>query len=796
MFAPAMECMLIRTEATPKLSPRELIHSLMLHELPFGLGDVTAGSEDELQAVVTGKSQFCDLPVTLRESKFYRNLAKHISSGEAPRRTYLEIEEFLNDSAEVWENSWIRFPERRLSAHALDTFRSDLGLDPRATSKPIRTDRLRYTFEHQGGPWIRVPISYSLKLALADLTGTQPHMPQRMRIEAERLLGHFSNDNTSPETTSFHVVEAAPQRSLGEQLARESARCFLFTTLLMSWANRRFGLAENGQRGMVYHGPHPPVRQTEISSCISDAFYRELFISPCLSGWDDGEAKAEYMHLCHQVLTRSQLNSVAKLREAGIIANNLIVLPSPSNVSLANNGIHVSMGSRSLCKALQNQEPSVASREEKRLGDLAIKIFEHFLPLFVGTYSAAPYRIDFAQFHPESLLAFLPHELDFTHLRLMWREWKEKANLKVLGHPATPYGPVWLDRAISGIFRLRGDLVPDYRLLNYPVAWLSTEHASALDGEPGNIARLAAELDQLGIVDRRMSFYMPLRLRQFQKSGYSGFEARYYSLFPSYDRDMAPATDLQQLLLAATYQMALQGTVLHEQIPDDPTAESERRQPFFFSAAGLPAFYVHKRTRNEFLGRILRHCRNTRSSWRHPDYLRVSISDYRHALLAFLAEEAAGTVEDFQAMVLLGDLRWRLADKSQRASERLTADILNTNGERNAMRTNAAEFNRATEKYYREQVRQSQLSEALRHLREDIRNTPAHVDGEFRAMMRCGVRVQDPMRLLDSVSERLLQDELTAAELEALLNLLLVFSATQGDHARTATRNESAMHKV
>ena len=52
------------------------------------------------------------------------------------------------------------------------------------------------------------------------------------------------------------------------------------------------------------------------------------------------------MHLCHQVLSRSQLNAVAKLREAGIVANDLIVLPSLSNVSLANNGIHISIGSR------------------------------------------------------------------------------------------------------------------------------------------------------------------------------------------------------------------------------------------------------------------------------------------------------------------------------------------------------------------------------------------------------------------------------------------------------------------
>jgi hypothetical protein len=763
---------------------------LMLHQLPFGRCDVTAGSEDELQAVVAGKSAFCDLPIAVRDSKFYRNLTKRISSGEAPRQTYLDIEEFLNDSAEIWENSWIRFPEGRLSTHALETFRADLGLNSHNAFKTTRSDFQRYTFNHEGRPWVRVPISYGLKLALADLMGSQPHVPQLIRAEADRLLGHFSNDNTSPETTSFHVVSAAAHRSLGEQVGRESARRFLFTTLLMSWANRRFGLAENGQRGMVYHGPHPPLRQTQLSSCISDSFYRELFMSPCLSGWDDGEAKAEYMHLCHQVLSRSQLNSVAKLREAGIIANNLIVLPSPSNVSLANNGIHVTMGSRSLTRALQDEDPATALREEKRLGDVAIKIFEHFLPLFVGTYSGAPYRIDFAQFHPEVLLAFLPHELDFTHLRLMWREWKEKAKLKILGRSATPYGPPLLDRAMAGLFRLRGDIVPDYRLLNYPVAWLSTEHASALDGEPGNATRLAAELDQLGIVDRRMSFYMPLRLRQLDRQGYSGFEARYYSLFPSYDRDMAPATDLQQLLLAASYRMALEGTVRPEDMPDDPTSESERRQPFFFGAAGLPAFYVHKRSRNALLRRILQHTKNTRSSWRHSDYLRVSTSDYCHALLAFLEEASASVLEDFEANLLLGDLRWRLADGRMRASDRLITDILNTCGERDAMRTNAAEFNRAAEKHYRDDLRQSQLREALHHLREDVEAGAASGREELRTLIRCGVRVQDVGRFLDSIGERVLREELSATELESLLNLLLAFSAVEKDKGGQASPQE------
>ncbi len=126
----ASECMLISTEASQTRLYAARGRRLALSELPFGPGDVTAGSEDELQAVVAGESAFCDLPAAIRESKFYRNLSKRISSGEAPRQTYLEIEKFLSDSGEVWENSWIRFPESRLSTPALETFRADLGMQP------------------------------------------------------------------------------------------------------------------------------------------------------------------------------------------------------------------------------------------------------------------------------------------------------------------------------------------------------------------------------------------------------------------------------------------------------------------------------------------------------------------------------------------------------------------------------------------------------------------------------------------------------------------------------------------
>ena len=494
-------------------------------------------------------------------------------------------------------------------------------------------------------------------------------------------------------------------------------------------------------------------------------------MSPCLSGWSDGEAKYQYMHLCHQVLSRSQLNAVAKLREAGIIANDLIVLPRLSNVSLANNGIHVSIGSRSLDRQLRSG--TLLPREEKRLGDLAIKIYEHFLALFVGTYSAAPHRVGFTDFHPERLLSFLPHELDFTHLRLLWREWKEKAQLSVCGRPLTPYGPRGLDDFVSKMFRLRGDSVPDARLLTYPVAWLATEHSSALDGTAGNIEQLSSELDELGIVDKRMSFYMPLRLREQAKQGYSGFEARYYSLFPTYDRDMAQAIDLQQFLLALSYRLALAGDVTHGDIPDDPTSESERRQPFFFSAAGVPAFYVHRDSHNVFLRAILINCNKTRPSRRHAGYIRISLRDYRRALLAYIQQNASDLAESMNMEPVLADLTARCDDKELTAGRRLLKGILDGSAKQ-VMRLEADEFNRMAEDFYRERLRLDQLREALLHLRDDIERLERAGCSEVKACLRHGVRLQDLERFLGGVQERAVADDLSLHEISALLNLLIL----------------------
>jgi hypothetical protein len=224
------------------------------------------------------------------------------------------------------------------------------------------------------------------------------------------------------------------------------------------------------------------------------------------------------MRLCHEVLTRSQFNAILKLKEAGIITNNLVVLPDASNISLANNGTHISLGSRRLSGCLAAGSLHFGESEEKYLGDLTAKIVEHFLPLFVGIYSAAPYRLGFTDFHPERALGFLPHEVDYTHLRKMWRRWKKKACLSFFGHALTPFGPEWLDNMLGSILSLKGDFVPDFRLIDYPACFLSTDRSPAFNGILGNQDRLKNDLGDMGVFDRRMSVYLLYRQRRFSSS--------------------------------------------------------------------------------------------------------------------------------------------------------------------------------------------------------------------------------------------------------------------------------------
>lgn len=747
--------------------------------LPFSSNDVTAGSESELQAVVYGAKEDVDLPLLIEQSNFFANMMKRAAAGETPRKVVADLERFLADNpSRVWENSWVRFPRRTLSRFAQDVLEKDLLVDKKNPAAGMRADSHRFTFRDTAGEeMLRLPISYLIKLALADLIGSQHILPDIIRNTGIRLMEHYLNDNTSPETFSFNVVSLTPGSGMGRAIAKETAIRFLMTQLLVMYANQAFGIGEHGQQAMVYFAPHPPVRQKELNDHVSDSFYRDLFMSPCLSGWDKGEDKFRYMQLCHQVLSRSQLNAVAKLRDSGIIQTNLVVLPNLSNVSLANNGTHISIGSRRLTQALADGSSGFDAGHEKLFGDLAIKISEHFLPLFVGTYTAAPYRMAFSDFHPEKALGFLPHELDFTHLRMIWRRWKKKADLSIFGQPLTPFGPQALDRLVSSVFGLKGDFVPDYRLVDYLVCLLSTEHSPGLNGQTGNSDRLRRDLADMGVFDEQMSVYLLYKQREFGKMGFSGFEGRYYSIFENFGDDMGRAADLQTLITSLAYKYMALGTT-HAHIPDTPSVESERRQIFFGAAVGIPTFYVRRNSSNAFLDKILKKTDGIRPSHRYPGYLRVQIHEYRKALLRVIREDAADLVELMDLHDTLSDLELRLGEPAfHSAAGRLTSGILDEVNASSPLSVNAREFNLGAERYYRTNLRRRHTEEALGFLAADcgiLDREHASLDGELRKALLVVLQGQEASRLVEVAKEDVLHERADIPTLKRLMNLVLL----------------------
>jgi hypothetical protein len=76
---------------------------------------------------------------------------------------------------------------------------------------------------------------------------------------------------------------------------------------------------------------------------------------------------------------------------------------------------------------------------------------------------------------------------------MLWRRWKKKADLKVFGRPLTPFGPRALDKSLAFLFRLKGDFVPDYRLIDYLALALVVLKKKEAQGEDvGNESRNSA----------------------------------------------------------------------------------------------------------------------------------------------------------------------------------------------------------------------------------------------------------------------------------------------------------------
>jgi hypothetical protein len=137
---------------------------------------------------------------------FSEYLRKRALRGETPRSTVTALEAFLSDNdSRVWENSWVRLPMQALTTFARSVFKDDLRSDKSCADSPQRSDACRFSTRTNGREYLRIPISYLLKLALADAVGG-PSVHATILEIGHSAMNHFLSDNTSPETFSFHPV--------------------------------------------------------------------------------------------------------------------------------------------------------------------------------------------------------------------------------------------------------------------------------------------------------------------------------------------------------------------------------------------------------------------------------------------------------------------------------------------------------------------------------------------------------------------------------------------------------------
>jgi hypothetical protein len=740
----------------------------ILNNLPFRPEDVSIGTESEYQTAVIGNQENVDLPVTIRGSAYFANISRRVKTGDTAKRSVYRLEEFMDDNDDrVWENSWVRFPLSRLKEKTHAAFIKDLRSDKADPLSGKRKDCERFFFENKGEMWIRIPASYVLKLALVDILSSDDDM---QGISADWVCAHYLNDNSSPETFSFFPATKLHGISAARNAVHENALRFLLSQCAVMYANRTFGLESYGQKLIVYFSPTTPVRMKKLNSLVSDSFYRELFMSPCLSGWDKGYEKHEYMHLCHQVLSRSHLNSIFKLKDAGIITQPLIRLDSISNTSLANNGTHVSIGSEKLSSLAADN--MYTQSVEKSAGDLVIKIFEHFLPLFPGLYSASPWRIPYKDFRPENLVGFLSHELDFTHIRMIWRRWIKKAGLDVFGKHILPYGPDWYEYIWKKIFRFKGDVVPDVRLTDYLVALMSTPESPALDGRVGNDLFLKRDLSHLGVFDEKMSLYLPYKLREFHKMGFSGFEGRFYSLFGAFGSDMVEALEFQNLITGFAWKKILDGSISHSDIPDDTVTESERRQIFFSSAIGIPAVSIREKNPSKFMSSITALASSIRKSDRYQGQLRVRVREYRMALIKMLREDKA-LVQLFNAHPLLDKLEERIRSKDS-TYDKLVSEICKSR-KKSPLDYDADDFNSGVESFYRNELRQENIRESLDIFSDCVDESMLQYDSHLKKITRRLCGTVGPGELIRKQTFRIIYDNLSATEIAVIAKIITIY---------------------
>jgi hypothetical protein len=307
---------------------------------------------------------------------------------------------------------------------------------------------------------------------------------------------------------------------------------------------------------------------------------------------------------------------------------------------------------------------------------------------------------------------------------------------------------------------------------------MSTEKSPALNGELFNSQYLKEDLADLGVFDTKMSLYLLDKLREYEIMGFSGFEGRHYSLFDSFEQDFGQAVSLQNLLYLLAFKYIASGQIGHVNIPDDPSIESERRQIIFGSAIGLPTFFVHNKTNNTLIKKIIAKTERVRMSGRYPGYARVYNLEYRRALIRILREDAADLIEMTGMKETIDELENRLNEpETYSTCGKLTRGILEMANAKSPMEMTAEKFNQASEKYYRTDLRNQHIAQSFQLLNEDVvklDNCNCGAKTEIRGLLHTILQETNLSRFLNQAQNEVINESATKETLEKLIGLILV----------------------
>ena len=212
--------------------------------------------ENELQTVVAGDRRDVDLPIIIKESRFYRNMLKRAASGDAPKKALTSLEQFVEENPEnVWENSWVRFPRRVLNRYAENVFERDLLADKRDWTGPRRKDADCFRVTKAGEEHVRVPVSYLLKLALADCLGESRTHPAVRGAGGEFSGAFFQRQHLPGNLLLLSPVSEKRGRAWGAAAARETLLRFLLCRFLTEYANEKVRTRPPGPEGLRLFRP-------------------------------------------------------------------------------------------------------------------------------------------------------------------------------------------------------------------------------------------------------------------------------------------------------------------------------------------------------------------------------------------------------------------------------------------------------------------------------------------------------------------------------------------------------------